>query len=84
MIGQCAARFGRGNVAAVDRDPQSTAGGRLLLAFEMADFGIALMRENLRRRFPLESAPEIARRLAIWTEGPDPLDTDLRLGSWPR
>jgi hypothetical protein len=65
-------------------DAQSTAGGRLLLAFEMADLGIALMRENLRRRFPEEPADALDLRLADWLAGPDPVDTDLRLGTWPR
>jgi hypothetical protein len=61
---------------------QSTAGGRLLLAFEMADLGIALMRENLRRRFPEEPAGALDQRLAAWLAGPDPIDTDLRMGTW--
>ena len=74
----------RDRMRSVESELHSTAGGRLLLAFEMADFGIALMRENLRRRFPLEGAAEIERRLAIWLAGPDPVDTDLRLIPWPK
>lgn len=65
-------------------DAQSTAGGRLLLAFEMADLGIALMRENLPKRFPAEPAEALDRRMADWLAGPGPIDTDLRLGTWPR
>ena len=40
-------------------EPRSTPSGRLLLAFEMADLGIALMRENLRRRDPKASFAEL-------------------------
>jgi hypothetical protein len=64
--------------------PRSTPGGRLLLAFEMADLGIALMRENLRKRFPDESASATRRRLTDWLAGPSPTDTDLGPGKWPR
>ena len=65
-------------------EPKSTPGGRLLLAFEMADLGIALMRANLRKRFPAESAEEIHRRMAAWLEGPLPTGVHLRAGPWPR
>ncbi len=39
---------------------------RLRIALEMADLGIAMMRENLRRRHPGESDDEIERRLVEW------------------
>jgi hypothetical protein len=68
----------------MSEDARSSAGGRLLLAFEMADLGIALMRENLRKRFPADSADALNQRMADWLAGPSPLDTDLRLGKWPR
>ena len=64
--------------------PKSTLAGRFLLAFEMADFGIALMRENLRRRFPNATDAELGERLATWMEGPDPSDQDIKRVSWPR
>jgi hypothetical protein len=68
----------------VDDGVRSGAGGRLLLAFEMADLGIALMRENLRKRFPSESPESLRRRLSDWLAGPLPVDTHLRPGKWPR
>ena len=68
----------------MDKEPKSTPAGRFLLAFEMADFGIALMRENLRKRFPHQSQAEIARRMAEWLEGPDPRGDGFREIQWPR
>ncbi len=68
----------------VKREPDSTAAGRLALALEMADFGIALMRQNLRRRFPSADEAEICRRFADWLAGPDPADVHLRTVPWPR
>lgn len=65
-------------------EPKSTPEGRFLLAFEMAEFGIALMRANLRRRFPDASDAEVATRLAAWIEGPDPSDQDMKCIAWPR
>jgi hypothetical protein len=65
-------------------EPKSTPEGRFLLAFEMAEFGIALMRANLRRRFPDAPDAEVAIRLATWIEGPDPSDQDMKCIAWPR
>ena len=65
-------------------EPKSTPGGRLLLAFEMADLGIALMRANLRKRFPADSDEELHRRMADWLAGPDPTGVHLRSRPWPR
>jgi hypothetical protein len=65
-------------------EPRSTPGGRLLLAFEMADLGIALMRENLRRRHPEMSCAELDERMAEWLAGPSPVDVDLRVVPWPK
>ena len=45
---------------------------RLRLAIEMADAGIVLMRQNLKRRFPHESEEQIDRRLSAWLRGADP------------
>ena len=68
----------------VDAEPKSTSAGRLLLAFEMADFGIALMRQNLKKRYPSETDAQTSARLATWLEGPAPTDTDLGVIPWPR
>jgi len=65
-------------------EPRSTPSGRLLLAFELADLGIALMRENLRRRHPEASPAELDKRMGEWLAGPDPVDRDLRVVPWPR
>lgn len=49
-------------------DPRSPAAcaARLRQALEMADMGIDMMRQNLRRRFPQDSEEGIARRLSAW------------------
>ncbi|HEX9890628.1 MAG TPA: hypothetical protein VGB28_01025 [Actinomycetota bacterium] len=39
---------------------------RLRTAFRLHDEGVALMRQNLRRRHPEESEEEISRRLREW------------------
>lgn len=47
--------------------PQGTAGScaaRLRLALDLADSGLDMMHQNLRRRFPAEGEEEIERRLA--------------------
>ena len=36
------------------------------LGFELYDLGLALMAQNLRRRFPTESEAEIQQRLLDW------------------
>ncbi len=48
----------------------------------MAEFGIALMGENLRRRYPHADDAEIARRLAAWLAGPPMEAVDLKLVGW--
>ena len=65
-------------------EPKSTPGERFLLASEMADFGIALMRQNLRKRFPDETEAQIDARLGKWLEGPDPSAKDLKVRPWPK
>lgn len=42
------------------------AAGRLRLAIDLFASGEALMRQNLRRRFPDASDAEIEQRLAAW------------------
>jgi len=39
---------------------------RLQLAFDLYDAGEDLMRQNLRRRHPSESAEQIEERLVAW------------------
>lgn len=39
---------------------------KLRLAFEMHDLGCAMMRQNLIRRFPHESAEQLERRFLEW------------------
>jgi len=34
-------------------------------------FGVKMMRENLRRRYPAETSEEIERRLSAWLLKPD-------------
>jgi Rv0078B-related antitoxin len=44
----------------------TTPGDRLHIAFELADAGITIMRENLRRRNPDASAEEVEVMLKAW------------------
>ncbi|HTJ45394.1 MAG TPA: hypothetical protein VL463_24985 [Kofleriaceae bacterium] len=46
-----------------DRDATAA---RLEMALEMFDDGVMIMRENLQRRYPEESAEEIEARLGAW------------------
>lgn len=48
--------------------PTSVAGGALRVAFDLAEAGIALMRQNLRRRFPEASEDDIDQRLRAWVQ----------------
>jgi hypothetical protein len=41
---------------------------KLRAALELSDFGLRLMRQNLRRSHPGETESEIERRLARWLE----------------
>ncbi|MBL8923249.1 MAG: hypothetical protein JNJ54_30640 [Myxococcaceae bacterium] len=41
---------------------------KLRLAFEMHDLGCAMMRENLRRRFPDETDEQLERRFVEWLQ----------------
>jgi hypothetical protein len=47
---------------------QETPEQRLRLAFELFDAGIAIMRENLRRRRPHASREEIQASLNAWLQ----------------
>lgn len=44
----------------------STLGGALRVALDLSEVGIALMRQNLRRRFPAASEDDIDQRLRAW------------------
>jgi len=41
---------------------------RLRMAFELYDFGVAVMRQNIKRAFPTAADSEINRRLLEWLE----------------
>jgi hypothetical protein len=63
------------------------AAERLRLALDLFAAGEALMRQNLRRRFPEASAAEIEERLAAWLSerpGAEFGDAEGRPTSWPR
>lgn len=50
-------------------DPaELTAEQKIQLAFEMHELGCAMMRENLRRRFPDETDEERERRFVEWLQ----------------
>jgi hypothetical protein len=48
------------------RPPQHSVQERARITFELADLGVELMRQNLRRRFPGEGEEAIERRLIEW------------------
>ena len=59
----------------------------LWLAFELHEAGVALMRQNLRRRMPHASEEEIDVHLASWLRerpGAEPGDAEGRAVPWPR
>jgi asparagine synthetase A len=43
-------------------------GGALRTALDLSEFGITVMRQNLRRQFPDASAEDIDRRLCAWVQ----------------
>jgi hypothetical protein len=60
---------------------------RLRLALDLFAAGEAVMRQNLRRRFPGASESEIDRRLFAWLAerpGAEHGDAVGRPGTWPR
>jgi hypothetical protein len=56
---------------------------KLRVALALHEDGIALMRENLRRRHPGESDGEITARLRLWLRD-RPADAPGRPVTWPR
>jgi Rv0078B-related antitoxin len=57
---------------------------RLMEALEMWEDGVQIMRENLRRRSSRATNQEIEAELARWLAGPDLVDSDHVIVSWPR
>lgn len=60
---------------------------KLRATFDLQRFGIAMMRQNLVRRHPSETDPEIDARLRAWLHhrpGAERGDAVGRPGSWPR
>jgi hypothetical protein len=43
-----------------------TPGQRLRIALDLHDFGVKMMRQNLRRRYPEASDEEIEKKLLEW------------------
>jgi len=55
-----------------------TPAGRLRAAIELAETGVEMKRQNLRRAYPTETAEEIDARLKAWL-GDRPLDAPRRV-----
>lgn len=75
-----------GKIAAMGRDEDARAAEKLRIAFELFEAGLALMRQNLRRRHPEESEAEIDARLSAWLRerpGAEHGDAEGRPGGWP-
>ncbi len=71
----------------MDRTGAEGAAQRLRLALDLFAAGEAMMRENLRRRFPGAGAEEIEERLVAWLSerpGAELGDAVGRPGTWPR
>jgi len=50
----------------VEQMPKSSKEERLRTALDMHDFGVAIMRQNLRRRHPAADEQEIEAMLIAW------------------
>lgn len=50
----------------MESEPELTPAEKLRVALDLMEAGIALMRQNLRRRYPTESQQEIDQRLQAW------------------
>jgi hypothetical protein len=62
-------------------------GGRLRLALDLFATGEAMMRQNLKRRFPQADEAEIEARLSAWLSerpGAEAGDSAGRPVPWPR
>lgn len=71
----------------VQRSDARDAIDRLRLAFDLFSAGEALMRQNLRRRWPQANAAEIEARLSAWLSerpGAEHGDAVGRPVVWPR
>ena len=58
------------------RDPDLIA--RVQRTFDLNETAEAVMRQNLRRRFPRESEAEIERRVVAWLQDRPPEHSDAR------
>lgn len=58
-------------------------GRKLRVTFALHEDGVAMMRQNLRRRHPGESDEEIDERLRVWLRDRAP-DAPGRPVPWPR
>ena len=65
------------------RRAAASAAEKLRVAFDLADEGMALQRQNLRRRHPGASEAEIDRLFEEWLCDRPP-DSPGRLIDWPR
>lgn len=71
----------------MDDEGTREAEKRLLQAFEMADAGISMMRETLRRRFPSADERELDRLVGEWLRhrpGAEHGDAEGTRVPWPR
>jgi hypothetical protein len=71
----------------MEAEGSAEAGERLRLALDLFAAGEALMRQNLRRRFPAASEAEIEERLTAWLSdrpGAERGDAVGRPVPWPR
>ena len=70
------------------RAQQTDSGAaRLKTALELQRTGVAMMRQNLRRRFPHDTEAELHRRLGAWLQerpGAELGDGVGRPVTWPR
>ncbi len=65
-------------------DSHKTLRTRFLQALEMTDIGFAMMRENLRRRFPDASESELNATFGEWITTRPPLGgVDLKVTTGP-
>lgn len=55
----------------VDADKSSTTGRKLMQALQMHEFGVLMMRQNLKRKYPRDSPDETEKRLSSWLQGHD-------------
>ncbi len=62
----------------------SEESARLEQTLELWEAGVAIMRDNLRRKMPDAPIDVIEDALAAWLVRPEPLPDDMIAGTWPR